>query len=179
MFIGLCRIALAAIAWSSVSLLIWFWGMSFLSRIETPPKAVSVFLKIIVHCVDFEFNCIWFFQKCFLKENYFKAGQKLLEFFVIGLDSSAVTLYEIWVPCFVGVYYGSLGLFFFLFLVLFASFVPLLCRRLNLFLVSVFWFERVDTFSCSCPVDKRALSILDCEVRLRSSQFRSSLGNLI
>ena len=58
---------------------------------------------MIVQCVVFEFYCIRFFQECFLDANYFRAvaGQKALEFFIIGLDSSAVSLYESWTTCFV------------------------------------------------------------------------------
>ena len=37
---------------------------------------------------------------------------------------------------FIGVYYSGLGLFFFLFQVIFASSVSILSRRLNTFLVS-------------------------------------------
>ena len=83
---------------------------------------------MIVQCVVFEFDYIQFFQECFLRANYLEfylAGQKVLEFFIIGPDSSAVPLYESWAACFVGVvgvYYGGLGLFHFLFLVLFAIF---------------------------------------------------------
>lgn len=38
-FISLWSIALTAIAWRSVSMLIWCWGMPFLIRIEIPPQA--------------------------------------------------------------------------------------------------------------------------------------------
>ena len=146
--------------------------MSFLTKIETPPKTVSVFLKMIVQCVGFEFNFIWLFQECFLEGNYFRvvAGQNVLEFFIIGPDFFAVPLYEIWATCFVwvlGVYYDRLGLFSFLFLVLFASSVSFLSKRLNLFLISAVWFGRVNTFSRSRPVDDGAWFILDCWERSR------------
>ena len=77
--------------------------MSFLTWIETPPEAVSIFLKMIVHYEVFEFNCIRFFQECFLEANYFRvvAGQTVLEFFIVGPDSFAVPLYESWATCFV------------------------------------------------------------------------------
>ena len=58
---------------------------------------------MIVQCVVFEFDCIRFFQECFLEANYFRvvAGQKVLEFFIIGPNSSVVPLYESWAACFV------------------------------------------------------------------------------
>ena len=132
---------------------------------------------MIVQCVVFELNCIRFFQECFLEANYFRvvSGQKVLEFFIVDPDSSAVSLYESWAACFVwvvGVYYDGLGLFFFLFLVLFDSSVSILSRRLNLFLVSAVWFGRVYTFSRSRPVDDGAWPILDCGEHSRLSQFR-------
>ena len=77
-----------------------------------------------------------------MEANYFGvlAGQKVLEFFIIHPDSSAVPLYEGWATCFVqvviGVYHNGLGLFFFLFQVLFDFSISILCRKLNLFLVS-------------------------------------------
>ena len=137
---------------------------------------------MIVQFKVFEFDCIRFFQKCFLKANYLGpvAAQKVLEFFIVGRDSSAVPLYESWATCFVwivvGVYYDGLGLFFFLFLLLFDS--SILFRRLNL--VSAVWFWRVDTFSHSGPVDDGAWSILDCGERSCLSQFswRFRLSNL-
>ena len=54
-----------------------------------------------------------------------------------------------------------MGLFFFLFLVLFDSSVSILSRRLNQFLVSAVGFGRVDTFSHSYPLDDGVWSILD------------------
>ena len=111
-------------------------------------------------------------------------GQKVLEFFIVGPKSDAVPLYESWARCFVwvdvGVYHDGLGLFFFLFLILFDSSVSILSRRFNLFLVSAIWFRRVDTFSCSRPVDDVAWSILDCKEHSCLSQFSSrfALSNL-
>ena len=131
---------------------------------------------------SFWINCIRFFQECFLEANYFRVvvGQKVLEFFIVGPDSLAVPLYESWVMCFVwvvvGVYYNGWGLFFFLFLVLFDSSVSILSRKLNLFLVSVVWFGRVDAFSRSHPVDDGAWSILDCGKCSCLSQFSSRFG---
>ena len=68
--------------------------MSFQIRIETPTKAMfPSFLKMIVQRVVFEVNCIRFFQERFLEATYFMvvAGQKELEFFIVGPDSSDVT----------------------------------------------------------------------------------------
>ena len=90
---------------------------------------------MIVQLIVFEFDCIRFFQECFLEENYFRlvAGQNVLLLEFILMD---------W------------GYIPFLFLVLFDSSVSILSRRLNLLLVSaVNQTERVDTFSCSRPVD--------------------------
>ena len=137
--------------------------------------------KMIVQCVVFEFICIRFFQKCFFEVNYFRvvAGQNVLEFFIIGPDSSAVPLNESWAACFVwvvGVDCGGLGLFFFLFLVLFDSSVSILSKRLNLFLVSMVWFERIDNFSRSCPINDGIWYILHCGEYLHLSQFCSRFG---
>ena len=57
---------------------------------------------MIVQCVVFELNCIQFFQEHFLEANYLGlvTGQKVLEFFMISPDSSAVSLYESWAACF-------------------------------------------------------------------------------
>ena len=141
---------------------------------------------MVVQCLVFEFNCYRFFQECFLEANYLElvTGQKVLEFFIVGSDSSVVSLYESFstrlVRVVVGVYYDGLGLFFVLFLVLIASFVSIVYKRLNLFLVSSVWFGRVDTFTRSRPVDDGAWSLLDCGERSCLSQFSSrfELSNL-
>ena len=57
---------------------------------------------MIVQSVVFEFDCIRFFQECFLEANYFRVvvGQKM-KFFIIGPDSSAVPPNDSWATCFV------------------------------------------------------------------------------
>ena len=66
MFIGLCSVALTAIAWSSVKILIWCWGMSFLVRIETPPEAVPIFVYVTVLFVVSDIELVGVFEECFL-----------------------------------------------------------------------------------------------------------------
>ena len=73
------------------------------------------------------------------------ADQKLLKVFIIGLDSSAVSLYEGCIMSFGGIgfvfYCGFWLVFLSLFLIKLGSSVSILSSRLNLFLVYVFDVE--------------------------------------
>ena len=166
MFIGLWRVALTSIAWILVSMLIWCWGWSFLTRTKTPPEALSPsFFKWLYSWQWLKLIVFYSFRDVSWRQTIFGvvAGRKVLEFFIISPDSSAVLPYESWATCFVrvvvGVYFDELELFFFLFLIQFDSSFSILSRRLNLFLVTAIWFGRVDTFSRSSPDDDRTWSI--------------------
>ena len=86
MSIALCRVALTMIAWSLVSMWICCWGMSFLTRIETPSETLFPF-----SFSDCTTSSVWIWLYSIILDYY--DGLELLFFlFLVLCDYSASIL---------------------------------------------------------------------------------------